>query len=239
MRLVGEHPEEGNISYTAPRDEKAAWVMRQRWSKALSIDPNHLAVPHLVHGSDVCVVDLDHRGLGAAPGTRLVGRYDALVTRLPKVPLMTTHADCMALLLYEPNAQIVAAVHAGWRSTVGGVVERTIDVMTTQCGADPHRIVGYVGPTICGTCYEVGDEVVAAWELASAPDPAKAVTRRNGRWHFDLVEANVQMLVRCGVQSQNIQLSEVCTRCNGQHWFSHRGQGARTGRFAAFIMMNE
>lgn len=236
-RVRSVHPAEANISYTAPRNRDAAWQMRQTWSTAIGVDASRLAVPYQVHGNGVAIVRNRHAGVGAAPGSKLVAKADAIVTSESEVVLMTTHADCLPLLLYAPESRVVATVHAGWRSTVAGVTRNTLRTMMSVYHVEPDEVLAYIGPAICRNCYEVGAEVEHAWRLIDAEDDAKAIVHSGDRKTFDLVAANRHLLELDGVLPLNIEESGLCTRCNGDEWFSHRGQGQYTGRFGAIIAL--
>lgn len=150
---------------------------------------------------------------------------------------MTLHADCMPVLLCDPVRRVVATVHAGWRGTVLDVAGATVRSMTAAFGTDPSDVVVYLGPAIGTCCYEVGDEVVSAWENVDPTGDSAAMTVLNDRWRFDLARANGYLLERAGLRSGQIDQSGICTKCDGDNWFSHRGQGAATGRFGAFIAL--
>jgi YfiH family protein len=138
------------------------------------------------------------------------------------------------MFLADPVNRVVAAVHAGWRSTVLNVAARTVDSMRESFGSRPDDLLAYVGPSIGAARYEVGDEVIAAWrDLPGSTDDA--YSRQHGRWTFDLKAANVSQLVGSGIDATRIEVSDICTASDPERWFSHRGQGPLTGRFAAII----
>ena len=151
---------------------------------------------------------------------------------------MTLHADCLAMFLVDPINRAVAAVHAGWRSTVLNVAGETVETMRVAFGSRPADLLVYVGPSIGVDRYEVGDEVIAAWrELPGASE--SAYIRRDGRWGFDLKAANAVQLAQTGIDPARIEISAVCTAADPDRWFSHRGQGPLTGRFAAIIAISD
>ncbi len=165
-------------------------------------------------------------GTGSAPGTGLFGKFDSLVTNDPKVAVMMTHADCLAVILCDPQTRSVGVVHAGWRGTVANVSGAAVRTMIDSFGAGPEEVLAFIGPGICVDCYAVGDEVVEAWERVKPANGDTALDRPNGHWHFDLAEANRLQLRAEGLRDDAIERSDICTRCGGSSWFSHRGQGA-------------
>jgi YfiH family protein len=238
-RVPGLGKADGNIGLGAPRDPIDAWAMRQTWSSAIGFDPGTIVGLRQVHGSGVCLATAADAGKGAAPGSGPTASADALITTSPGVTLMTLHADCLPILVVDPDMPAVAAIHAGWRGTVEDVAGFTISAMQTNFGSDPSRLVAYFGPSIGPCCYQVGDEVADAWNSRIGHQSSQALFKRQGEWILDLRVANSHLLNSAGLNEANIEISDICTKCNGDHWFSHRGQGPNTGRFAAFIAIDQ
>ncbi len=238
-RVAGLGRADGNISYSEPRDPDDAWAMRQLWCRQMGIDPSTLVTAHQVHGNAVGIVPREKSGTGSAPGTGLFGKFDSLVTSEPNVAVMMTHADCLAVILCDPQTRTVGVIHAGWRGTVSDVSGAAVRAMVNEFNAGPEQILAFIGPGICSTCYVVGDEVLEGWQTSMPVGGDHAVSRTNGQWHFDIAEANRLQLRAAGLRADAIEQSGICTRCNGDAWFSHRGQGPATGRFASIITVIE
>ena len=237
-RVPGLGLADGNVGYTAPRDEADAWEMRQRWAKAIGVDPSDLVRVRQVHGTVVRIATERDTERGTHPDAGEAPIGDAMITAEPNVALMTLHADCLAMLLVDPERRVVGAIHAGWRSTVQDIAGETVREIVATFGGDPGNILAYVGPSIGAERYEVGDEVIDAWR--SHPGSSEApIGRHNGTWRFDLKAANVHQLRTAGLREQNVEISDVCTATETERWFSHRAQGPRTGRFAAVIAITE
>lgn len=234
-RIADLEPAEGNVGYGSPRDQEAAWAMRQQWCEAIGLDAKTLITVHQIHGADSVIATRGDAGRGAMPGSRPLGQSDAILTNQPGVALMTLHADCLALFLCDPEVPAVAAIHAGWRGTNAGVTSRAVAAMVEAFDARPERIVAYLGATNRGCCFEVGDEVIEGWLAVDPSDDAGAITRPGPRAHFDVAAANRWQLLQSGVQPAKIELSGICTSCSSDEWFSHRAQGPLTGRFGAII----
>ena len=234
-RIAGLTPAEANIGYGAPRDKDAAWIERKRWSHAAGIDPLAISTVHQVHGRGVIQVDANDRGRGGPLGSISLGQADALMTNSPGVAVMTLHADCLPIILVDPDALAVCAIHSGWRGTVADVPGAAVAALVEQFGAAPERIVALIGPGIRSCCYEVGDEVIASWREMAGDDAEFAIASGPRRWHLDLPDANRWLLLRAGIKPEHIDDLALCTRCHGDRWFSHRGQGPETGRFAAMV----
>jgi purine-nucleoside/S-methyl-5'-thioadenosine phosphorylase / adenosine deaminase len=238
-RVSGLGRADGNISYSEPRDPVDAWAMRQLWCQQMGIDPATLVTAHQVHAASVGVVPQGKAGTGSSPGTGLFGKFDSLVTNEPNVAVMMTHADCLAVILCDPQTRSVGVVHAGWRGTVVNVSGAAVRTMVEQFNAGPEQILAYIGPGICADCYAVGDEVIDRWRQIIPRGGESAISRSGDQWYFDIAEANRLQLRASGVRADAIEQSGVCTRCGGDAWFSHRGQGPYTGRFASIITVIE
>lgn len=234
-RVPGIEPAEGNIGYSSPRDRDAAWRERQRWARAVRIDPMALSTVHQVHGREVIGIGVDRRGHGGPLGSTALGRADAIMTAMPGVAVMTLHADCLPIILADPDVPAVAAIHAGWRGTVVDVVGATVTALANEYGARAERMVVLMGPGMRSCCYEVGDEVVEAWRDMAGIEAEIALSRGPRRWHFDLAIANRYLLEQSGIDGARIDDQSHCTHCNGDRWFSHRLQGPETGRFGAMV----
>lgn len=170
-----------------------------------------------VHGTEVAVVDGTP---GAAP------RADALVTTTPGLALGVLVADCVPVLMGDPDAGVVAAVHSGRRGTRDGVVLRALEVMAVL-GARPRHVEVLLGPAVCGSCYEV-PEHMQRQVGAAAPD---AVTRtRDGTCGLDLRHGLAGVLAG---RVASVRTVGPCTM-ESPDLYSHRRDGV-TGRFAGVV----
>jgi hypothetical protein len=239
-RVEGMGKADGNVSYAGHRDREDAWEMRQRWSEAIGIDPANLVFTGLVHGTTVMEAEPRHAGAGASPDEPHMGLADALVTNHPNLALAMTHADCLSLLIVDPERRAIASVHAGWRGTVANVAGATVAALHERYGSDPADLLVFFGPGIGGCCNEVGPEVTAAWREQArdlGPLAELAVTKPGPKEHFDVARANALLLQRAGVQPEHLEIPAICTKCSTDDWFSHRGHGPMAGRQASIIML--
>lgn len=179
-----------------------------------------------VHGGVVLRVDADFE----------CGRAgDALVANAGSCVLAVRTADCVPILLASAGGGTVAAVHAGWRGVIAGVVPAAVAALV-EAGelGDARAVVAAIGPCIGAEAMEVGAEVVA--EFAGAfGDEAPVRRRADGKGHVDLRAACRMQLIRCGVAAERIDVSDRCTYRDAGEFFSHRRSGGTTGRMAALI----
>lgn len=160
-------------------------------------------------------------------------KADGVVTDNPRVTLLLRFADCLPILLFDPEQRAIGLVHAGWKGTVRGAAKSALEAMTQAFDSRPERMVAALGPCIQRHHYPVGPEVVAALRNSfgrAADDHLETV---NGQTCLDLVSANACSLRAEGLEA--IETSDLCTACHPQDWYSHRGEGGCTGRFGAVI----
>lgn len=185
------------------------------------------------------------------------------MTAQPGILLSVRVADCLPVLLVDPRHRVVAAVHGGWRGLLLRVVEKTVGVMQALFNTDPADVRAVFGPSIRVCCYAVGEDVVEAYrgafveaeEFFQRPpveDSSRALRERypllflsgnppgHGKpagpaAHLDLVRVAREQLRAAGVRRENVWVSEFCTACRGDLFFSYRREGARAGRLMAVI----
>jgi len=162
------------------------------------------------------------------------GEGDALVCALPGIALAVHVADCVPLLAVDPRCRVAAAVHAGWRGTVAGVLRAAIETMRDRCGVRPEDLMIVAGPAIGPCCFEVGDEVVRSL-LASDPGAGDCVIDAPGRKRIDLAAANRRQALAAGVRPDRFEAAGACTCCGGERFESFRRDAGRTGRMAGLV----
>jgi YfiH family protein len=183
-----------------------------------------------VHSNHTATVD--ERDLG-----QVIPRTDALITGVPGVHLLLRFADCLPIFLFDPQRQVVALGHAGWRGTAAAIASHMVQVMTDSFGTDPRHLIASLGPAIGPCCYQVGEDVARAIEPTLQDQQAVIRHRGDSRFSLDLWEANRQHLERRGVC--NVEVGRICTACHAHEFFSHRADRGVTGRFAALVGMRK
>jgi YfiH family protein len=179
---------------------------RRRAAGALGARVDDLVFANQVHGTRAALVGAGDAGRGARDAADAIEEADALVTTEPGIVLVTLVADCSPVLVVDPEARVLATVHAGWRGAVAGTLREAIALMTTL-GARPDRIVAAIGPTVSPKAYAVGTDVEAAARDAFG-DRADEVLRPHGdRFRFDVAGANRLQLGAAGVLENQIAVS--------------------------------
>jgi YfiH family protein len=192
-------------------------ALRDAFCVQAGMDPRALTTADQVHGTRIAVVDR------AAAGTR-IARTDALMTSEAGIPLGIFTADCLPVLLADVRGRAVAAVHAGWRGLAAGIITEAVRRMEYVFGVAGSDIAVLIGPHICGACYEVGDEVRAAFNRPHRED------------RFDLAAEAQRQLRACGVEA--ITASPYCTYHDNDHFFSYR-RGQTAERIISVIALKQ
>jgi polyphenol oxidase len=183
-----------------------------------------------VHGTDALIVD---RTLSS--DDRFHGGWDALVTDQPGVMVAVRTADCVPVLVHDPTRRVVAAIHAGWRGTVAGIVPKTIALMESRFGSDPAHLRVSIGPSAGVCCYEV-DEPVLEQVAQSAWSSHKVVhARASGKARLDLKALIREQVQEAGTRSDSITAVNLCTICHEDLFFSYRREGQVIGTMVSAI----
>jgi len=221
-----------NLGLRVGDDLRRVLSNRRRVATVLGLAGMPWAVARQVHSARVLRV-ADARALGQGPPEAKppVGEGDGLVTAAPGVVLAVLTADCAPVVLADPAAGVVGAVHAGWRGLAAGVVEAGVAALAAL-GADPAATVGLVGPAIGGCCYEVGADVRAA---VGDRYPAALATTRDGRPSLDPAAAAAEALAAAGVGE--VRVAGECTHDLDERFFSHRRDRGATGRQAGLVAL--
>ena len=164
------------------------------------------------------------------PGPNVEG--DAIISNRSETAVAVRTADCFPILLADPVARVVAAVHAGWRGTVAGIVAATLERMQEVYAVDPRDVIAAIGPGIGSCCFEVGPEV--AREFARWDRRLECTTKKES---VDLAAANVYQLAECGVLARNIVHGSLCTVDRPDLFFSFRKERERAGRMVSWIAL--
>jgi len=222
-----------NLGYTAGDRKAIVNKNRQLLAGALGLTPEGLITSRQSHTNIVRIVGKDD---GPADGKTPYA--DAQITDVPGKCLVVIVADCVPILLYDPNKRIAAAVHAGWRGTVKRIAMETVRVMKEKYQSNPKDIIAGIGPSIGPCCYEVGPDVidVVLKELGSRESfLIEGDTLHRAR--FDLWEANRRQLIEAGISHKNIENALLCTSCHIDKFYSYRKEKEGTGRMMAGIML--
>ena len=224
-----------NFSFSTGDTEEHVLANLQRFGQVLGFDPARRILTHQTHSCCIRWIREEDAGRGIADAQYFQG-VDGLISAAVGVPLFTQHADCTPLFFYAPQAQMIGLAHAGWRGSAGQIGPAMVAYFA-RLGVPAAQLLVGIGPCAGPCCYEVGAEVAGAfssWQDAQGP---VALPRPDGKFLLDLPRANRAMLVASGVPAEQIVLSDLCTICHEEFFYSHRRDGRRRGGMLALMML--
>jgi len=186
-----------------------------------------------VHGCDAAVVDAASAGSGRLSREDAIQGKDVLVTNTPGVMLTMFYADCVPLWFVDPVNRAVGLAHAGWRGSVAGAASEAVRTMQREFSSSPDELRAAIGPSIRGCCYEVDENI--AQHFKQDPSECLSPSSSPGRYMLDLAKFNRHKLTEAGILPKHIEISDYCTSCQTDLFFSHRKEKGSTGRMAAWI----
>ena len=201
---------------------------------ALGFDPAKLVMTMQIHSDIVRVVtDADCNG----PCHRNYPQCDGLVTNTPGVALLIFTADCTPLLFHDPVTGAVGAAHAGWRGTAKGIGARVVEAMVRSFGSHPEDIRAAIGPNVGQCHFETDADVPEAMVAAFGDEVKQYIEKRGEKFFLDLKAINALILRRAGVR--HIEISDACTMCQPDRFWSHRVTRGDRGSQGAIIVCGE
>jgi polyphenol oxidase len=220
MNFIGDTPE--NVAEN-----------RRRFLKAIGADGLALVTARQTHSVERCFIESAKQAQAAIPDC------DAMTSRAKNLLLAIQTADCLPVLIADTRTGAVAAIHAGWRGTAGRITERTIADLMRQ-GVNTKDCLAAIGPTACGECYEVGEEVIERYKKEFRYWKQLLVNfKEGGKAHLDIRAANVQQLAYCGFDEEQIFVAPYCTMHHNDLFFSYRkesgGEPFKVGRLLSVI----
>jgi YfiH family protein len=188
------------------------WIEHGFGTRLSDVNQDQMASLDQIHSARVLRADRVGRAASA----------DALIANIPGLAISIRTADCLPILLADPEHRAIAAVHAGWRGSAGEIVRRALDSMRAEFDTSPERIIAAIGPGIGKCCYEVGEEVARKFGLGVA-----------GK--LDLAAINREQLISAGIPASQIDTLGLCTMCDPGRFHSYRRDGDAAGRMVSFV----
>lgn len=222
-----------NLGFNTQDQQANVEGNRSLLARAFGVNQEALVTPRQVHGTDILVIGEPNEDYSHFLGVE----GDAVITNQTGVLIGVCVADCAPILLCDPEKQVIAVVHAGWKGTASGLVAKAVAGMHSEFGSNPARLRAAIGPCIQKCCYEVDEPVRQAFlqgglNWGDCAEPSAA-----GKWQLDLASANRELLQRAGLANAAIQTSDQCVCCCSEQYFSYRRDKDESGRQMGFIML--
>ncbi len=217
-----------NVGGTVGDDLERVRLNQARAVEALNRETDSVFDVWQVHSADYVFTRTPRDG---KPYTKA----DIILTDDPGVTLFMRFADCVPIMLVDPEHHAVALAHAGWLGTIRGAALAAFAALQKHCGSKAENIYAGLGPSIGPDHYEVGEDVLDQYRVAFPEHVDELFIRRDEKFFLDLWSANQFQLQSAGIE--RIEVARICTACNLDSWFSHRAEGGRTGRFGALLAL--
>lgn len=225
-----------NLSLTLPDDPANVRRNYELWCESLGVDVRQMVIVHQTHTNHV--VRVDEQNCGQGLDRERMEDVDGLVTNVPGVALVTHHADCTPVYLFDPVHRAIGMIHAGWRGTVQEIARVAVETMTREFGSQPADMLAMIGPSICQEHFECDRDVADAVEAMSidASDQVYYDSAKN-KFHVSVAGINRKLLLSTGIPAGQIDMQDRCTYGNPELYFSHRRDGRKRGGHAALLML--
>ena len=227
-----------NLSFDRGDKKEAVAENFRRIGEALGVRCEDMVLSRQTHTTNVRIVTDADRGKGITR-ERDYTDVDGLVTNVPGICLVTSYADCVPLFFVDPVKKVIGLSHSGWRGTVGKIGRKTVELMHERFGSDPADILAAVGPSVCMDCYEVSSDVIEKFKEAFPENCWEQLfyEKPDGKYQLDLWKANELIFLESGILPEHIAVTNVCTHCNSDIFYSHRAAGDKRGNLCAFLAL--
>ncbi|MCE5211904.1 MAG: peptidoglycan editing factor PgeF [Deltaproteobacteria bacterium] len=222
-----------NISFKEGDLESKVLQNWNRLSMAFAIPLDNFLTLNQVHGDDILVI----KPFGDYLPSDGTLDYDAIVTTRENLAICIKTADCVPVFIVDRTKKIIAAVHAGWKSTALEITAKVVRKLLDKYGSNPRDILAAIGPAIGLCCFELDKESADSFRNQKDHQDFLFPGEKPDKWIVDLPQANRRQMINCGIPEENIDLSPLCTFCRQDLFFSHRGSGGITGRQLNFLMI--
>ena len=233
-RIGGVSPlPENDLNLSGFDEDTAENIEENRRRFLAAFDGDYrLATAWQVHGNGIKVVatETDVETSDA--------KFDALISDLPDVLVGVKTADCVPILIGDPETGAFAAVHAGWRGSSRSIARQAVTRMSEIYGSDPTTLLCAIGPAACGRNYEIGEEVIEAFRSNFSTSGKYLTPTREGHALIDLHLANKDQLIEAGVGTERIFTAPFCTMERTDLFFSYRVEKklyGKTGRLLSVV----
>lgn len=227
-----------NLNFKRGDDPDAVMENYRRMAAALNMRVEDMVLSDQTHTTNVRVITEEDRGKGILK-PQDYSDVDGMITNVPGIVLVTSYADCVPLYFVDPVRKAIGLSHSGWKGTVGHIGQKTVWKMHEVYGSEPKDIVAAIGPSICQSCYEVGDDVAEAFRANFTADEAADILldKGNGKYQLDLWKANWYVLTDAGILPEHLSVTDLCTACHPDLLWSHRKTNGQRGGLSAFLSL--
>lgn len=202
-------------------------------SSIFNVPKSNIINVNQVHGTDIIIVNSktkDFRGFSKKEG-------DGLITNIPNLVLMTSHADCVPIYFLDQKKKVIGIAHGGWRGTYNNISGKMIDNMKNIYGSKTKDILVGIGPSIGPCCYEIGHDLGEKF-IKRYGKFKNIIQKKDNKLFLDLWKVNYLQVTDKGIEPENIALSKACTSCKIDKFYSYRKERGIKNRMIAAISLD-
>lgn len=225
-----------NLGFSRGDNKESVHKNYELFAEAVGVPLGDMVLSSQYHHNHILKVTPEHKGMGIFKD-RNYDDIDGLETSISYLPLVTFYADCIPIYFYDPIRHVVAMTHAGWRGTASGIVSDLIERWIKE-GSDVQNIKVGIGPGVCSECYEVSREVIDGMKYDFAEQHYVYYSEKD-KFHIDLKAMNKSILMSKGILETHIEVTNLCTTCHPELFFSHRRHGNNRGTQIGVMMLKE
>lgn len=225
-----------NLNFNRPDLRHNVVENYKRLGKVLGVSVDDMVLSMQVHDKKVMPVTREHAGMGITR-ERSYRDIDGLITQEKGLLLVTLYADCVPLYFFDPVKKAIGLSHSGWKGTLLNIGQETLKAMKDSFDCKPGNIHVAIGPHIRQCCFEVDMDVAQQFFNTFPWAREHSKTRADRKWLLNLEAIIAASLTQSGVTKENISSCGVCTKCNKDLFYSHRGSQGKSGTGAAFMMI--
>lgn len=229
-----------NLSYTRGDKKTSVDENFRRIAAVLDSTPDRIVCSDQTHTANVRLVTEADAGKGVVREKDYTD-VDGLITNVPGLILATFYADCVPLYFVDTENRAIGLSHSGYKGTLQRMGEATLLAMKEAFGTRPEAVKAAIGPSICQDCYEVGSDVAEQF-MQAFPFHAEEIVkpgRVKEKYQLDLWRTNQLILLQAGILPENLEITDICTCCNKNYLFSHRGSHGQRGNLGAFMELRK
>ncbi|MEG0152401.1 MAG: peptidoglycan editing factor PgeF [Cellulosilyticaceae bacterium] len=227
-----------NLGFNRGDKEETVIANYQSICDAIGVELDSLVISKQIHETNIVEVTYKDKGNGILHPNKWES-VDGIYTRERGITLVTHYADCVPLFFYAPKYSVIGLAHSGWRGTVMQIGNKMIEEWTTKYHIPPSEIEVGIGPSIGPCCFEVHADVADEFLKIFKKTSFIVENHSNGKYNINLWECNRQSLINLGISPEKIYVSEMCTCCHDDVFFSQRKTEGKRGALAALMCLKQ
>ncbi|MDO5564060.1 MAG: peptidoglycan editing factor PgeF [Eubacteriales bacterium] len=223
-----------NLSNLRDETKEKVDINRKIYANAINAEYNKMVYALQRHTTNILTIDKNNINNNIYNNDFDLDFIDGFITNEKDIVLCTKHADCTPIYLVDTNKKVIALLHSGWMGTLNNISKNAINIFKEKYNSNPKNIISIIGPSICASCFEIKDDVEQLF-LKKDKNYKSNIIKKDNKTYMNLWEINKRNLINEGLDEENIDIVNLCTKCNPEIFFSHRYHGKDRGGMIATL----